>query len=114
MYKNKPVQIAKAKKAIADYSKAAGEPIGLLELMIFFVETGTSFTVNCGDMYEEFYLALERMYEKALNLLLTMDEKIIDDYYDRFEDVVSSSADIGWGFHDLLAEMFHDAFPEDD
>jgi len=43
---NKPIQIAKAKKAISDYTKAAGEPKGILELMVFFVETGTEFTVT--------------------------------------------------------------------
>ena len=113
MYKNKPVQIAKAKKAIADYTKAAGDPKGILELMLVFVETGTKYTVNCGDMYEEFYLALERMYDKALDLVLTMDEETIDGYYNRFEDLVTSTSNIGWGYHDALDEMFHNAFPEE-
>ena len=113
IYKNKPVQISKAKKAIADYNKASGEPKGMLELMLTFVETGTNFTVNCGDMYDEFYEALERMYDKALDLLLTMDEETIDEYYNRFEDLVTSTADIGWGYHDSLGEMFHNAFPDE-
>ncbi|MFZ4856020.1 MAG: hypothetical protein ACOYL3_06450 [Desulfuromonadaceae bacterium] len=113
IYKNKPVQIAKAKKAIADYTKASGEPKGMLELMLFFVETGSKFTVNCGDMYEEFYLALERMYEKALDLLLTMDEETIDEYFNRFEDLVTLTKDVGWGYHDSLAEMFYNAFPDE-
>jgi hypothetical protein len=113
IYKNKPVQIAKAKKAISDYTKATGETKGILELMVFFVETGTKFTVNCGDMYEEFYFALERMYDKALDLVLTMDEETIDEYYNRFEDLVTSTSDIGWGYHDTLEEMFHNAFPEE-
>jgi hypothetical protein len=113
IYKNKPVQIAKAKKAIADYTKASGEPKGMLELMLFFVETGSKFTVNCGDMYEEFYLALERMYEKALDLLLTMDEETIDEYYNRFDDLVTLTKDVGWGYHDSLAEMFYNAFPDE-
>lgn len=47
MYSDKPVQIAKAKKAISNYSKAVGDPIGETELMIFFVEVGNSFTINC-------------------------------------------------------------------
>jgi len=113
VYRNKPVQIAKAKKAISDYTKAAGEPKGILELMVFFVETGTAFTVNYGDMDEGFYLALARMYDKALDLVLTMDEETIDEYYNRFEDLVTSTSNIGWGYHDALEEMFHNAFPED-
>jgi len=113
IYKSKPVQIAKAKKAVSDYTKAAGDPRGILELMVFFVETGTKFTVNCGDMYGEFYAALEQMYGKALDLLLTMDEETIAEYYNRFEDIVTSTINIGWGYHDSLAEMFHNAFPEE-
>lgn len=114
VYKNKPVQIAKAKKAISDYTKAAGEPVGILDLMLTFVETGTEFTVNFGDIDEGFYLALERMYYKALQLVRTMDKSTIVDFYDRFEDLVTSTRNIGWGYHDALEEMFRSAFPEDE
>ncbi len=114
VYKNKPIQIAKAKKAITDYTRAVGDKKGILELMLCFVENGTSFTVNYGDMYEEFYLAIERMYDKALDLLLTMDDQIVAEYRDRFEEVVTSTSDIGWGFHDMLGELFNSAFPDDE
>lgn len=114
VYKNKPIKISIAKKAISDYTKAAGEPAGILELMLFFVETGTEFTLNFGDIDEGFYYALERMYDKALHLVLTMDKETIDEYYDRFEDLVTSTSNIGWGYHDALGEMFHNAFPEDE
>ena len=55
---------------------------------------------------EEFFESLERMYEKAIKLLLTLDEKTVDEYYDRFEELVASTSDIGWGFHDTLSEIF--------
>ena len=53
------------------------------------------------------------MYEKAIKLLLTLDEATIDDFYDRFEDLVTSTSDIGWGFHDTLGGIFSEAFPEE-
>jgi len=112
--RNKPIQIAKAKKAISDYTKAAGEPKGILELMVFFVETGTEFTVNFGDIDEDFYLSLERMFSKALDLVLTMDKETIDEYYERFAAIVVRASNIGWGYGDALDEMFHEAFPEAD
>lgn len=111
--KNKPIRIAKGKQAIADYTKAVGDPKGTLELMLFFVESGTSFTLDLGDIDENFYLALERMYKKALNMLLTFDDEIIDAYYDRFENLVTSTENIGWGYHDSLADMLYEAFPEE-
>ncbi len=112
--KNKPVRIVDAKRAISDYKKAIGDQKGLLELMLFFVETGTAFTLDLGDMDESFYLALERMYEKTIELLLTFDEETIDAYYNRFEKLVSSTRDIGWDYHDTLADIFCEAFPDED
>ena len=52
-------------------------------------------------------------YDKALDLVLAMDEETIDEYYNRFEDLVTSTSDIGWGYHDALEDMFHNAFPEE-
>lgn len=36
--KNQDLSVAKAKKAIAAYKKAVGQPEGLAELMVFFCE----------------------------------------------------------------------------
>ncbi len=112
--KNEPIRIAKGKQAIADYAKAVGDPKGTLELMLFFVESGTSFTLDLGDIDENFYLALERMYKKALDMLLSFDEKMIDAYYNRFEKLVTPTENIGRGYHDSLADMFYEAFPEEE
>jgi hypothetical protein len=38
LVKSQSVSISKAKKAIADYQKAIGEPAGLAELSIFYCE----------------------------------------------------------------------------
>lgn len=112
MYKGMPIKISAAKKAISDYSKAAGDPKGILELMVFFVECGNDFTVNCGDIDEAFYLALERMYANAIENLLTMDKETVSEYIPRLENIVNSSNGIGWGYHDSLADMFYHAFTD--
>jgi hypothetical protein len=78
------------------------------------VENGANFTASYGDMYSEFYLALERMYDNALDLLLSMDDQTIAEYRDRFEDVVTSTSGIGWGFHDMLGQLFNTAFPDEE
>ncbi len=110
---NDPVEVATAKKAISDYGKAVGDPKGMLELMVYFVECGAGFSLDVGYGDEYFFAALERMYEKAIKLLLTLDEETIDDFYGRFEDLVTSTSDIGWGFHDTLGDIFSEAFPEE-
>lgn len=110
---NNDIEIATAKKAISDYGKAVGDPKGMLELMVYFVECGTNFSLDVGYGDECFFASLERMYEKAIKLLLTLDEATIDDYYGRFEDLVTSTRNIGWGFHDTLGDIFSEAFPEE-
>ena len=60
--KNKRIQISKAKKAITSYSKAVGDPLGEIELMVLFVECGNNFTLSYGDIDEGFYDALNRMF----------------------------------------------------
>jgi len=85
----------------------------MLGLVVYFVECGASFSLDVGYGDEYYFATLERMYEKSIKLLLTLDKATIDDFYDRFEDLVTSTSDIGWGFHDTLGDIFYEAFPEE-
>jgi hypothetical protein len=75
--RNRPFQIAVAKSAISQYKRAIGDDRGLLELMVYFVEEGNQFTVDCGDIDEPFYLAMLRMYDAAIGQLLKLDDTTI-------------------------------------
>ena len=46
--RDRPLQVAKAKKAVADFCKAVAEPMRHAELMVFFLEQGNAFTVEYG------------------------------------------------------------------
>ena len=109
---DKPLSIAKAKKAISQYEKAIGETKGLVELMIYFVECGNSFTVDYGDINEDFYLALFRMYDKAIDTLFSLDEDTIQAYQPLFRKIMESSSGIGWGYHDDLCDLYYEAFSD--
>jgi hypothetical protein len=114
VYKNKPVQISKAKQAISTYSKAVGDPLGEAELMTFFVECGNSFTVDFGDIDEAFYDALNRMYRRAIDKVLTLPEEARGEFQRRLKTIMTSSSNIGWGYHDTLCDDYYDAFSEDE
>ncbi len=114
IYSNKPIQVSKAKKAISSYSKAVEDSVGEAELMTFFVECGNTFTVNYGDIDEAFYDALNRMYRRAIDKVLTLPEERQDEFKDRLEVIMTSSSNIGWGYHDTLCDDYYDAFPEDE
>ena len=113
VYANKPVQISKAKKAISSYSKAVEDPRGEADLMIFFVECGNRFTIDFGDIDEAFYDALNRMYRRAIDKVLALPEPERDEFRSRLEAIMTSSSNIGWGYHDALCDDYYDAFPED-
>jgi Family of unknown function (DUF6155) len=114
VFKNKPIQISTAKKAINEYSKALGDAKGEAELMTYFVECGNQLTVEFGDIDEGFYDALLRMYARAINKILTLPEKEQDEFRERLKTIMVTSHRIGWGYHDGLCEQYCEAFPEND
>lgn len=114
VYRDKPIQISKAKDAIRRYSKAVGDPLGEAELITFFVECGNSFTVEYGDIDEDFYNALNLMYKRAIERVLSLPTEQRDEFRDRLEEIMTSSGNIGWGYHDELRHDFFEAFPDDE
>lgn len=114
IYSDKPIQISRAQGAIRRYCKAVGDISGEAELKIFFVECGTRFTVEYGDMDEGFYNALNLMYKEAINKILSLPVEQRDDFRERLEEIMKSSRNIGWGYYDELREDYYEAFPEDE
>jgi hypothetical protein len=113
VYKNKPVQISKAKEAISIYSRAVGDPHGEAELMTFFVECGNSFTIEFGDIDEAFYDALNRMYRRAIDKVLELPEEQRAEFQARLQVIMTSSSGIGWGYHDMLCDDYYEAFSDE-
>ena len=113
VHKNKPIQIAKAKKAISDYSKAVGDALGEAELMTFFVEQGNALTIDYGDIHEVFYAAVNLMYRRSIEKVCSLPDASQDAFKVRLEAIMRSSAHVGWGYHDELRADYDRAFPED-
>lgn len=63
--KNQDLSVAKAKKAIAAYKKAVGQPEGLAELMVFFCERATGLCSDVGLQDEGCFEALVRRFRQA-------------------------------------------------
>lgn len=94
---------AAANKAIKDFKKAPPDRENLIDLMIYYVEQGTEITLDCGDMYEDFYTKLENVYIDAIKLLNGWgDKKLIEKFRPRMETLVNITEDVGWGYHDVL------------
>jgi hypothetical protein len=91
----------KAKKVLSDYKKATNDKIGLIDLMVHYVECGTNFLCEYGDMYEQYYISLESVFDNVTSARykdVFLDDMLIerDMSFVRFEDIgTQSSQDMG-------------------
>lgn len=102
--------LSAARKAVTEYKKVCKTPIGLADLMLFYVEQGVKFTNAYGDIDERFYNSMESMYAKAVEHIVKT--QLQDKFEDRCRKIVKDTSGIGWGFHDMLSEIYEEAFGE--
>ncbi len=107
--RNEPVSVSKAKKVIADYKKAIGRPEGLAELSIFYCEQALSFLESCGMEDQSYFVALIRMYDRALTFAAKLSPTGRAGYLERLDKVRRRSKYVGWGVEDNLNELWHEA-----
>ena len=112
--KNKPIQIAKAKRAVSDYKKAAADPQGEVELMVYFVEQGNDCTLDYGDIDGPFYDALILMYGRAVDQLLSLPKNAREPFRRRLAAILNSAAHIGWAYPDELRDHYKRGFGDQD
>lgn len=101
-------KLSVAKKAITEYKKVNHSVVGLIDIMMFYVEQGVEFTIAYGDINEAFYISMETMYEKAIKEMIKHKKK--DIFQKRCLKIVNDTSEMGWGFHDALSEIYEDAF----
>lgn len=108
---SQPIRLREAKKVISDYKKALNDPIDMIELMVYYVECGTDFLCEFGDMYEQYYISLESVFEKVLHLMKQQDESEISAFIFRLCTVVTKANDMGWGYYDTISDLLDEAYP---
>ena len=112
--KKHPLDLPRGKRAISQYRKAVGDPKGILELMVCYVECGNDFTCEFGDIDEKFYYSLETMFEKALQALDKSDKETVEEFLPRLQDVVEKAEGIGWGYYDTISDLLAEYFPSEE
>jgi len=108
VYKNKPIRLSVGKKAISDYRKATGDDLGVLELMVHYLEQGNDFTAEYGDIDAQFYDSLCSMMDRILEMLTHQSSDVVDQYIPRLEQVVLRASGIGWGYHDYISGQWEE------
>lgn len=92
------------KKAISDFKKLKPSPDKLADLMLFYIETGVQTTIQYGDMWEQYYTALENNFDKTV--VFIVQNGLIDQYKTRIEELMESVSHCGWGFYDSLCYSY--------
>lgn len=98
-----------AKQAISDFKNLRPSSDLLADLMLFYVETGVSFTNDFGDINESFYESLATAFVDSL--VLMEKESLLNKFEERARKIVDDTSEIGWGFHDDLAEAWINFYP---
>ena len=104
--RNQWTSVAPAKKAIADYKKAVGQPEGLAELMVFYCERAAGFSKQHGQQDGGYFDALVRMFEQALKGSATLPARQRDAMLNRLDAMRRSSHNFGYGVGYALDDLF--------
>lgn len=88
------------RKAISDFKKLKPSPDKLADLMIFYIEVGVQMTIQYGDMWEQYYTALENNFDKAV--VFIAQNGLTDQYKTRIEKLMESVSHCGCGFYDTF------------
>jgi hypothetical protein len=99
------LKLAEARKAIRDYRKATGNIAGTIDLMLTYVENGTAFTREFGDINEAYYNSLESVMNEMAGLLCNEGAELYPRFRGRIRHLVSYADHIGWGYGDYLREQ---------
>ena len=99
------LKLGEARKAIRDYRKATGNLPGTVELLMTYVENGTRFTHEYGDINERFYDSVESALDELATLLRGAARDMYPQFRDRLAIVERMTDGIGWGFHDFVGDV---------
>ena len=103
-------RLSVARKAVMDFKKLNGLNIHLVDLAIYYVETGVKFTNMYGDINEPFYNSMESMFAQAMKWMKQLN--VESQFQQRAAKICHDTDNIGWGFHDGLCEIYSDYFDD--
>lgn len=104
------VKLSKPLREIKEFKSHEPDAEPIIELMLYYVESGIAFSNKFGNMVENLFESMEEVYSEALNLL--QENQLLDKYNKRCLKIVNASKNTGWGFYGVLKEIYFDYFKE--
>jgi hypothetical protein len=112
IFKGGTIQLSAARKAIRDYRRAVRAPEGVIELLIYYVATGTNVTLDYGDIDDAFYDSLASVFDEAVSSVEKGDPNLQERFVPRLAAIVKVGKGLGWGYGTFLVSRFAAAFPD--
>jgi hypothetical protein len=103
-FSRRPVRLRDAAAAITDYKRSTGDSVGVVDLLLTFVEAGTEQAADLGYGDETYFSTLERKLDEAVSLLNALPDEARGNAAARFYQLAKYKDKIGWGYGDYLAE----------
>ncbi|MBM7691304.1 hypothetical protein JOC77_000709 [Peribacillus deserti] len=107
------LRLGEAKNAISNFKKLSSDELKTLDLMILYVELGTEFTNAYGDINMKFYDSMVSMFDKVV-IECHKNEKVLNSFKSRLYTIVQESEGIGWGYHEVLCDIYYSLDLEED
>ena len=80
--------------------------------MLYYAECGVQFTKDYGDIDENYYLSIERIFRDSMELI---DINLLHDKFkDKAFKIFQNSENTGWGFNETLGDFYYETFPFED
>jgi hypothetical protein len=97
LHRHQEYSVAKSKRSIANYKKAAGLPEGIAELTVYYCEQAIAFSKEVGLDDGAYHDALVRMLEQALKAVMALPPEARLSLLNRLHAVRMSGHTLGWG-----------------
>jgi hypothetical protein len=104
-FSQRPIRLRDAAAAITDYKRSTGDPVGVVDLLLTFVEAGTDQAADLGYGDESYFSTLERKLAEAVSMLDALPDEALGNAAARFSRLAEYQDQIGWGYGDYLADI---------
>jgi hypothetical protein len=101
----RPIRLRDAAAAITDYKRSTGDLVGVVDLLLTFVEAGTEQAADLGYGDDTYFSTLERKLAEAAALLEALPDGARGKAAARFVRLGKYQTKIGWGYGDYLADI---------
>jgi len=101
----RPIRLREAAATIADYRRSTGDLVGMVDLLLTFVEAGTEQAADLGYGDETYFATLERKAKEAVAMLEALPDEARGDAVARLVRLAQYQDKIGWGYGDFLADI---------